>query len=175
VPNFLEAQTRAKVSRVKTDFRSLATAIEAYRLDFTDYPDMSRIPHDDHYGPLGAYTQLTSPVAYITDVNMRDPFKKNLPGEANDQFQGVGSDWISYGYMNLPARRGGNPVYPTPPIWMLQSQGPDHVDSGHSSPAPGRGSVSAYAEIDPRTDYYWCRYDPTNGTVSFGDILRFGP
>ncbi|MEI8166588.1 MAG: prepilin-type N-terminal cleavage/methylation domain-containing protein, partial [Chloroflexales bacterium] len=33
VPNFLEAQTRAKVSRVKGDMRSLVTALEAYRLD----------------------------------------------------------------------------------------------------------------------------------------------
>ena len=33
VPNFLEAQTRAKVSRTKADMRSVATAIEAYRLD----------------------------------------------------------------------------------------------------------------------------------------------
>jgi prepilin-type N-terminal cleavage/methylation domain-containing protein len=33
VPNFLEAQTRSKVSRVKTDMRSLATAIEAYAVD----------------------------------------------------------------------------------------------------------------------------------------------
>ena len=33
VPNFLEAQVRAKVSRVKSDMRSLATAIETYRID----------------------------------------------------------------------------------------------------------------------------------------------
>jgi len=34
VPNFLEAQTRAKVARVKNDFRTLATAIEAYSVDW---------------------------------------------------------------------------------------------------------------------------------------------
>jgi hypothetical protein len=167
---------RAAVRRVKTDFRTLATALEAYRLDHNDYPDMSRIPHDDHYGPLGAYTQLTSPVAYITNVSIRDPFKRSLPEQAGDPFQAIGSDWISYGYVNLPARRGAGSALPTPPNWMLQSQGPDHMDSGHRNPPGwGRGSVSAYSGIDPRTDYYWCRYDPTNGTVSWGDILRFGP
>ena len=41
VPNFLEAQVRSKVSRVKTDMRSLATAIEAYRLDHNVYPPNS--------------------------------------------------------------------------------------------------------------------------------------
>src|SRR5690349_9257970 len=39
VPNFLEAQTRAKVSRVKSDQRSLATAIESYRVDNNEYPE----------------------------------------------------------------------------------------------------------------------------------------
>src|SRR3978361_2219273 len=33
VPNFLEAQTRSKVVRVKADMRTLATALEAYRVD----------------------------------------------------------------------------------------------------------------------------------------------
>src|SRR6187551_2410615 len=37
VPNFLEAQTRSKVSRCKADMRSLATALEAYRVDYTTY------------------------------------------------------------------------------------------------------------------------------------------
>jgi prepilin-type N-terminal cleavage/methylation domain-containing protein len=30
VPNFLEAQVRAKVARVKSDHRTMATAIESY-------------------------------------------------------------------------------------------------------------------------------------------------
>lgn len=38
VPNFLEAQVRSKVSRVKNDMRSLATAVEAYMVDCNTYP-----------------------------------------------------------------------------------------------------------------------------------------
>ena len=38
VPNFLEAQTRAKVSRVKADMRSMATALEAYVIDYNSFP-----------------------------------------------------------------------------------------------------------------------------------------
>jgi prepilin-type N-terminal cleavage/methylation domain-containing protein len=38
VPNFLEAQTRAKVARVKSDQRSLATGLEAYYVDNNNYP-----------------------------------------------------------------------------------------------------------------------------------------
>ncbi|MGC9329227.1 MAG: type II secretion system protein, partial [Candidatus Hinthialibacter sp.] len=38
VPNFLNAQVRAKVSRVYSDLRSLGNAIEMYALDHTNYP-----------------------------------------------------------------------------------------------------------------------------------------
>lgn len=39
VPNFLEAQTRAKISRVKNDHRSIATALESYAVDNNQYPE----------------------------------------------------------------------------------------------------------------------------------------
>jgi len=38
VPNFIEAQSRAKISRAKADMRSLATAIESYAVDNNQYP-----------------------------------------------------------------------------------------------------------------------------------------
>ena len=38
VPNFLEAQTRSKISRAKSDERSIATAIEAYVVDYNKLP-----------------------------------------------------------------------------------------------------------------------------------------
>ena len=38
VPNFLEAQTRAKVSRVLADMRAYATSLEAYMADYGAYP-----------------------------------------------------------------------------------------------------------------------------------------
>lgn len=38
VPNFLEAQTRAKTARAKADMRSVVVAIESYRVDANHYP-----------------------------------------------------------------------------------------------------------------------------------------
>ena len=38
VPNFLEAQVRSKVSRVKADMRSLDVALNAYFTDYNHYP-----------------------------------------------------------------------------------------------------------------------------------------
>src|SRR6059058_569753 len=52
VPNFLEAQTRAKVSRVRADARTVATAIESYAVDNNKYP----IPRFIDYQTVGART-----------------------------------------------------------------------------------------------------------------------
>ena len=38
LPNFLEAQTRAKVSRVFADLKTVATAIKLYETDNNDAP-----------------------------------------------------------------------------------------------------------------------------------------
>ena len=38
IPNFLAAQIRAKVSRAKGEMRTVATALEAYAVDYNSYP-----------------------------------------------------------------------------------------------------------------------------------------
>ncbi len=47
VPNFLEAQTRAKVSRAKSDMRTLATALESYYVDNNNYVPSSPVSDGD--------------------------------------------------------------------------------------------------------------------------------
>src|SRR5437763_4266002 len=65
VPNFLEAQTRAKVSRVKSDERSIATAIESYAVDNNHYPfDVAIDVQFPYYLSVG----LSTPIAYMTSV-----------------------------------------------------------------------------------------------------------
>src|SRR5437016_8814025 len=71
VPNFLEAQTRAKVSRTKADMRSAATALESYAVDNNTYPyDGYRLAGT--WAPQWNYwylpTMLSTPVAYMTSV-----------------------------------------------------------------------------------------------------------
>jgi prepilin-type N-terminal cleavage/methylation domain-containing protein len=91
VPNFLEAQTRAKVSRVKADMRTMATALEAYSADHNHYPTRHhRWQKSDecsefimHHAPftekvldpdpgdtaaaVGLHV-LTTPISYLTDL-----------------------------------------------------------------------------------------------------------
>jgi type II secretion system protein G len=85
VPNFLEAQVRSKVSRVKADMRSLATAIESYVVDTNRYPIASQWV--SVFNRFNARMHgLTTPVAYITSLPA-DTFRRSentfpiTPGE----------------------------------------------------------------------------------------------
>ena len=68
VPNFLEAQTRSKVSRAMSDLRSLGTAVESYAVDHNVYPP-NTLTFDST-----SLTPLSTPIAYITNSWIPDPF-----------------------------------------------------------------------------------------------------
>jgi len=61
VPNFLEAQTRAKVSRVKADLRTLATALEAYYVDWNSYSYRNGRAENPDMDGWGGFLVLTTP------------------------------------------------------------------------------------------------------------------
>ncbi|MDX2176094.1 MAG: prepilin-type N-terminal cleavage/methylation domain-containing protein [Candidatus Sumerlaeia bacterium] len=79
VPNFLEAQVRAKVTRAKADMRSIATGIESYRVDNNRYPLPDNVDGSDMVSPRPTFFEtklprrLTTPIAYITLVP-NEPF-----------------------------------------------------------------------------------------------------
>jgi len=69
VPNFLEAQVRSKVARVRADMRSIATALEIYCVDNNIYPCRPTCEAD-----CGCWRgALTTPIAYIS-AGFEDPF-----------------------------------------------------------------------------------------------------
>ena len=168
VPNFLEFQIRAKVSRAKADMRSIATALEAYAVDEDEYPyeaDFDCLPDFPYRGPREALSVLTTPVAYMTTLP-DDPFlTQEAPGDFTTYlYRGkaysVPFSWCA-GYNTEPDdgvwryfEAGLEHNYAK---WVLRSQGPDMVMNWEVSNA-------AYTE-----------YDPSNGTVSIGDISRYGP
>lgn len=171
VPNFLEAQVRSKVSRVKSDMRSTATALESYRVDNNHYPfpadadDLSQ-PVPDGADPFEAHLsiRITTPIAYMTSL---------LPDVFWNQKGGHGKN-TPFHYNELETcRRLGEPdflleltdvLFGAPKAaaqWYQFSHGPDsdHDESlDHSNP-----------------DLATVLYDPTNGTISNGDIYLFGP
>src|SRR5687767_1177212 len=81
VPNFLEAQVRAKVTRVKSDMRSHSVALESYAVDHNKYPyDGYNWPADDPrtYNYWYLSKMLTTPQAYMTTVQFPDPFRMHI-------------------------------------------------------------------------------------------------
>lgn len=182
VPNFLEAQTRAKVSRVKSDMRSLATAVESYRVDYNKLFPTTRFTGQSRTWIWG---YMTTPVAYFTSIP-QDPFNTKDLNPADRVITIWGPDYID-GSQVVRHRDGqgatiGNtearsatffspyPEYVLTPnytngggqmlkrnFWVMISWGPDQVFdiTRPSFPSP----------LIP--------YDPTNGTVSNGDVTRF--
>jgi type II secretion system protein G len=182
VPNFLEAQVRSKVSRTKADMRSIATAIESYRVDQNRYPVFNINPSFAVPGGgngasapncVRSNAGLTTPIAYITDIPS-DPFGVVFP---DDDFRFGGSatltdayyyntkDWFDCrGFVWAVFPTGDNPP---PAQWVLQSKGPDKYFSNSA-----KSGIPGADEIDRPYRY---QYDPTNGTVSAGNIIRSGP
>jgi len=96
VPNFLEAQTRAKVTRVKADMKAMSTAYEMLKTDtgqwLIDFWDdngaagQQRLKDfgcayqttDARGGMMGVFVPLTTPVAYMNSIPL-DPFRTTPP------------------------------------------------------------------------------------------------
>lgn len=152
VPNFLEAQTRAKVSRVRNDLRTIATAMESYFVDNNRYPGDSDNtilePGQDQQGLL----KLTTPIAYITTL-ATDPFQVNE--------QDIDSGALYY-------EMGSGSDNPEPvQSWLVTSVGPNKIDETDGNDQwPGGGPTFSAVALN--------NYDPTNGTLSNGDIYRWG-
>lgn len=173
VPNFLEAQTRSKVSRVKADLRTLTTAIEVYRTDSNTYPLNKFMAAQRSTADLAA---LTTPVAYLSSNVMNDPF-------ASDRVAGTYFLLGAFGYFNY----GRTPASASPTVaknwidltaygqyacngWSLVSWGPDRTGNGAEWSYIYRKLGGATNDVTSLA----LLYDPTNGTVSSGDIIKMG-
>ena len=173
VPNFLEAQTRAKVSRVKADQRSVGTALEAYFVDYNAFPEPQPVDYSHVF--IQYLAQLTTPVAFITSVQLVDPFTpkrdENIGWTWAPDFRGT-YQYIYYGGWWAQA------VHPDfiRRAFIMHSYGPSRSEP-HMSHYPYRVLVNpSYTEGNAN----WppspsdCLYDPTNGTKSRGGIGRCG-
>jgi len=182
VPNFLEAQTRSKVSRARTDLRSIATALESYAVDHNTYPLMrgavigTRGTVDQFPGDLTGWGDprgnawrvipipLTTPQAYITSTNMPDPFKKGATDDRSPYkpYDSPNPSDLGYVYHNIfeYVQWGATGFGPADledyGLWRMFSLGPDKKYDPLGTADPTLGWI----------------YDSTNGTMSSGNILR---
>ncbi len=177
VPNFLEAQTRAKTAAVLSDMRSVKTALESYQVDYATYPPIAG--NEDNVMNMGGMMRmpflpvsLTTPISYMSSIPL-DPFNPLNMADHDHSFiyisNGNFSDAVLQQYRANVESKNVNAVYA--PRYALYSTGPDksygamamQMDPG---PPPTYGMM--YAMNDTVV-----QYDPTNGTLSSGDIVRF--
>jgi len=212
IPNFIEAQTRAKIARVMGDQRSVATALEAYSVDWSRYPfylnamDADDEADDDNSDANTAQAQiityvpfsLTTPSGYITSV-LIDPYRQvatttepSRPFRYRHTIEEVSAGLLDFGLFVYNDHRDDTPASPgideidqfyvvvcdykrldddtVPGVqWLIHSPGPDLLATEFDHRLLG-GAATASG-----TNMRVVEYDPTNGTITGGDIIRFGP
>jgi type II secretion system protein G len=154
VPNFMNAQIRAKVARAEAELRTIANALEMYRTDHNTYPaylnPLDRMP-EPHFLPY----RLTTPISYLSSLFHEVFPSRNAPAGIPSEheyhyFNKKQSPMIvadrEVEYFGKEEGTGGRYE------WFSFSHGPDTWDNEGEIP-----------------------YDPTNGLTSTGDIVRFGP
>ncbi|MBN1475673.1 prepilin-type N-terminal cleavage/methylation domain-containing protein [Candidatus Sumerlaeota bacterium] len=191
VPNFLEAQVRAKVSRTRADMRSMATALEAYHIDHNEYPGCVNVnlstttnltPGRTATPRINALVQVTTPIAYVTSAfkdvfnTMDGAFSPTTSPEDQRVLVYWGTDFlIEYEGTDLRPRTSvifreftdvaDDSGRVRESLWTLMSYGPDQDLDIDDVPTATTDYSGTLAVIQP--------YDPTNGTISDGDIVRF--
>lgn len=182
VPNFLEAQTRSKVSRVKSDMRSLRTGLEAYAVDNNHYP-----PDQTGNQDMLTWLRLTTPVAYISSVpgdafippTPKTEVRNRNPLLARDIGFVFGGDYqikngVPTSVWGHSANNGPNSMYVAGIRYWIMSYGPNLVDDFWNDHAYGDddGVLAAidHGQGNANTQFNLL-YDPTNGTVSHGDLI----
>ena len=181
IPNFLQAQVRAKAARAVGELHTLATALETYHVDHGQYPFdggncSNSLARPYWYIPW----DLTTPIDYISTNLLIDPFREHFYTTTNPLYEryryqnvdstwgGLGAQpvsWVPAGYCD-PTRNGSSYYSNVMCIvghWCLHSLGPDRVYTD-----------VAWAWANSACGYpAWpVPYDPTNGTVSFGNIMK---
>jgi len=156
LPNYLNAQVRARVSQAQAEMRTLATALEVYYVDRNSYPHW--MIDGLQINPTSArLVPLTTPVAYLSSIPGRDPFPDQDMPDTYDTYDYVDAE-------SFAARGDAEPSYRVRGAeWRLSSAGPDRVNTYG-------GPVELTSWENPGFDY-----DPSNGTVSKGDIVLVGP
>lgn len=147
VPNFLNAQMRAKIARTHADQKAVSTSLEQYFLDWNTYVE-------DHDWPTDlsqrGFFRLTSPMPYMASLPL-DAFSSGSYrlSEQNPTFE------FGSGNASNPSKAWPNQAY------IIISAGPDlneQVDGNDTFPF----GVTIYT------------FDASNGLKSTGDIVRMG-
>jgi len=165
VPNFLNAQIRAKISRSMADQKTMESAILQYMLDANDNPPHSHEPNQNYW--------LTTPIAYLSGF-LFDPFqdtplakqlfssdltyhKKQHHWDPIDKRY-----WSSLTMQTLDPSKDPEFTFWLQSIGFIFGMGPSMKYTGSA----GTGFTFGVAFIP---------YEPSNGLISLGIIRRYVP
>lgn len=175
VPNFLNAQTRAKIAQVESGVKALATAFEMYRIDWGSYA-----LHDPNHNYNVWHNGLTTPVSYIakipTDVFQTGQLAatqsmttvvKQMELHPEPFYTCSGSAaWGNPNLDKIPQRNSSDD------LTLRFSDDPEQHQKAQGMWPNGRYVVS----VGPDQKHtYPGVYNVSNGLVSYGDIVRVIP
>ncbi len=157
LPNFMESRVRALVTKIKAEHKSLYTALESYRQTYPKYPPTyhERIflwkqnPNVETITVRWGLSVLTTPIAFIKPL----PYASftTIGSRGGGDYNTKPDSGSAYekgffiGLTELGWRKSAE--------YNLRDTGPDQI----------------FNNDRPR------QYSPTNGTLSTGDIIMFGP
>ncbi len=196
VPNFLNAQMRAKQARALADMRAVSTAIQELRLDrgvlLIDYWDddttegQKRLAEvfngvggvaDVRGGTAGLFAPLTTPVAYMSSIPVDPFFGPHLGDDAQSNL--IAADIIPpYAYMyadedpGIPGLDYGLYFF-APGNALAQKVGVEPLRNGGfvligAGPDARRGTYNEPSANDYPMGF---PYNSSNGLSSFGDVV----
>ena len=168
VPNFLEFQTRAKVSRAQTDMRSVSIAVEAYLVDNNVYPldgDDLQPFNPANFDTGARLVVLTTPISYLSSLPV-DVFHTEKIVFANSTLLFPGENPFTFLYNTYGSFESSFTQSPGP----SNSSSPDNWSLTSLGPNRDFDSSDYLRPLFPKP----LLYDPTNGTVSRGDLVRSG-
>ncbi len=159
MPNFQNAQVKARTSAALAEMQSLSTAVEQYYMDHNTYPldgndylersveyfDQKRIQH-----------VLTTPTAYITE----------LPGDLFHETDKYHSDPLIGKYFTSKK--------PYPYVYYSKGNFFENKGNPNAYYLFSFGPNQYFDNADSREGEY-LEYNITNGVISEGDLIRKGP
>jgi len=145
LPNYMESLVRAKVARTQADLAHVSRLLIAYE---TDSGEFLKDNADD---PLAVLNVLTTPLSYAQDLPIDICRAEGDPDFGKSYFYGTPDGNFADTVTTAGWMHGHRDFK-----FALASYGPDGVFSH-----------GAAVDVEP--------YDGTNGTISAGNIWRFGP
>jgi len=160
-PNYLESQIKSKVAQAKSGLKNLGVAMEAYYVDNDGYPvEYLTNGYSEATRNARIYGQLTSPVAYLTNIP-RDPLRATVADGTsylnNPYFSYYNWSWRVGHQINLVNDYSWDPWYKGLTSVAMISYGPS-----------GRAASGT-------NGFGFGTYDPTNGITSPGYLYRLLP